>query len=264
MLYLGTHRPTWLRDPAMPALFVSRTTLPRCRRYRAQVPWAMDSGGFTELQRHGRWTISAAAYADLAATVVADVGSVSWVAPQDWMCEPQMIAGGRIGPLTFVGTGLSLAEHQDRTVTNLLELRALAPDVPFIPVLQGYELDDYLACVDMYRSAGVDLTAEPVVGIGSICRRQAMSEAVTIVRTVAEAGIRLHGFGFKQAGIAAAWPWLHSADSLAWSYNARADARHGVRCGQRKSCANCKHYALAWHRRTCALIGTPIQQVLAL
>lgn len=262
ILYLGTHRPTWLLDPFMPPLFVSRTTLPRCRRYRAQVPWAMDSGGFTELQRHGRWTISAAEYADLASRVVDEVGRVAWVAPQDWMCEPQMIDGGRIGPLSFVGTGLSLAEHQERTVANLCDLRALAPDVPFIPVLQGYELDDYLACVDLYTAAGVDLTVEPVVGIGSICRRQAMTEAVWIVRTVAEAGIRLHGFGFKQAGIAAAWPWLVSADSMAWSYTARASK---VRCSAtRKSCSNCKHAALDWHHRTSNLIGTPIQEALAL
>lgn len=262
MLYLGTHRPTWLRDPAMPALFVSRTTLPRTRRYRAEVPWAMDSGGFTELQRHGRWTIGAPEYADYSARVVDEVGSVAWVAPQDWMCEPQMIDGGTIGPLRFVGTGLSLAEHQDRTVANLLELRALAPTVPFIPVLQGYALDDYLTCIDLYTAAGVDLTAEPVVGIGSICRRQAMGEAVHIVRTVAEQGIRLHGFGFKQAGIAAAWPWLVSADSMAWSYTARASKQ---RCSEsRKSCSNCKHAALAWHRRTTALIGSPIQEQLAL
>lgn len=262
MLYLGTHRPAWLRDPAMPPLFVSRTTLPTTRRYRSAVPWAMDSGGFTELQRHGRWTITATEYADTAAEVVADVGSVAWVAPQDWMCEPQMIDGGSIGPLTFVGTGLTLAEHQDRTVANLLELRALTPDVPFIPVLQGYTLDEYLACIDLYATAGVDLTVEPVVGIGSICRRQAMSEAVEIVRTVAEHGIALHGFGFKQAGIAAAWPWLVSADSMAWSYRARASK--GRCSASRKSCANCKHYALDWHRRTCALIGTPIQEALAL
>ena len=30
---------------------------------------------------------------------------------------------------------------------------------PVIPVLQGWTLDDYLACVDLYASAGVDLAA---------------------------------------------------------------------------------------------------------
>jgi hypothetical protein len=261
-LFLGTHRPSWLRDPAMPSLFVSRTTLPTTRRYRAVVPWAMDSGGFTELQRHGRWTLTAAEYADLVRGVIADVGMVEWVAPQDWMCEPQVIAGGRLGPLTFAGTGLDVATHQRLTVENLLELRDTAPEVPWVPVLQGFTVDEYLACVDLYAAAGVDLTVEPLVGIGSVCRRQAMTEAVQIVRTVAELGIALHGFGFKQAGIAAAWPWLASADSLAWSFNARADARRGIRCGERKSCANCKHYALAWHARTSAMAGAPIQDQL--
>ena len=51
-----------------------------------------------------------------------------WAAPQDWMCEPAIIAK----------TGLAVVEHQRRTVTNFLELQALAPDLPFIPVLHGW------------------------------------------------------------------------------------------------------------------------------
>ena len=45
----------------------------------------------------------------------------------DWMCEPAMLAR----------TGLTVAEHQAGTVANYLELRAAAPELPFIPVLQG-------------------------------------------------------------------------------------------------------------------------------
>lgn len=144
-LYLGTHRPTWLRDGDTPPLFVSRSTLPRSRRYRAATRWAMDSGGFTELQRHGAWTVSPQQYADECSAVVEQIGSVDWIAPQDWMCEPFVIDGGRFGPLSFVGTGLSVDVHQGLTVANLVQLRELAPTVPFIPVLQGYTVDDYHA-----------------------------------------------------------------------------------------------------------------------
>lgn len=263
-LYLGTHRPSWLRDGAMPPLFVSRTTLPVRRRYRAAGRWAMDSGGFTELQRHGRWTISAEAYAEECQVVVDEIGSVDWVAPQDWMCEPEVVAGGRIGPLVFVGTGLTVLEHQHRTVDNLCRLRELAPGVPFAPVLQGYTLEDYVRCASLYEAAGVDLAAEPIVGVGSVCRRQHMPAAVEIFATLHSAGLRLHGFGFKRAGIAACWPWLESADSLAWSYNARADARRGVRhgCTRDASCANHKHYALEWWRAAVELAAAPIQLTL--
>ncbi len=50
------------------------------------------------------------------------------------MCEPQIVAR----------TGLSVREHQERTVANYLTLRSIAPDLPFIPVLQGWRIADYL------------------------------------------------------------------------------------------------------------------------
>jgi hypothetical protein len=90
-----------------------------------------------------------------------EIGRLAWAAPQDWMCEPWIIAK----------TGLSIAEHQRRTVENYLTLRTLAPDLPFIPVIQGWRRSDYLACVEMYVEAGVDLATAPVVGLGSVCRR---------------------------------------------------------------------------------------------
>lgn len=37
-------------------------------------------------------------------------------------------------------TGLTVREHQERTIANFLELRRIAPGLPFIPVLQGWAL----------------------------------------------------------------------------------------------------------------------------
>ena len=62
------------------------------------------------------------------------------------MCEPFIIAK----------TGLSVREHLRRTVASYLRLKELAPDLPFIPVLQGWQLADYLECAAMYEAAGVD------------------------------------------------------------------------------------------------------------
>ena len=50
------------------------------------------------------------------------------------MCEPAIVAR----------TGLTVLEHQERTVASYLELRALAPHLPVIPVVQGWHLADYL------------------------------------------------------------------------------------------------------------------------
>src|SRR5271156_4768107 len=114
------------------------------------------------------------------------------------MCEPIVIAGGQAGRLRFAGTRLSVAEHQRRTVASYLHLRDIAPDLPFIPVLQGFTCQEYQECADLYAAAGIDLTAEPLVGLGSVCRRQATAEAHQIITALHARGItRLHGFGVK-------------------------------------------------------------------
>jgi hypothetical protein len=139
-----------------------------------------------------------------------------WVCVQDWMCEEWITAK----------TGKTVAEHQQLTVESVLLLRALAPDLPIIPVIQGWSLPDYVACVALYAAHGIDLRAEPVVGLGSVCRRQATDEIHTIVSVLSAMGIRLHGFGVKTAAIEAVGGLVHSADSEAWSYGARRRIVH--------------------------------------
>jgi hypothetical protein len=156
------------------------------------------------------------------------------------MCEPVMLAR----------TGLSVCEHQKRTVRSVVELIDAAPDLPFVPVLQGWTAGDYLRCVELYQRHDVDLWRAPVVGLGSVCRRQATAEIEDIALSLAGLGLRLHGFGVKTAGLARYAEHLASADSLAWSYEARrTDPLPGC---THKNCANCLTYALAWHARVIA------------
>jgi hypothetical protein len=246
--YLGTHRPFWLWNvtdvplfPVLGELRKRRTPFPR-----ATTDWALDSGGFTELSKHGRWTIPLEEYVAFVRRCRDELGRLQWASPQDWMCEPWILKE----------TGLTVAEHQHRTIENYLELRATAPDLPFIPVLQGWELADYHRHADAYADAGVDLTTQPVVGVGSVCRRQATSEIVWIVEQLHARGLRMHGFGVKIEGLAKYADALVSADSLAWSAWARRDANKGTRrgCGK-KTCANCLHYALAWRERVLSSIA---------
>ena len=236
LFYLGAHQPHWLQIAGFP-LFVSHRQLARRRGplRPAACRWALDSGGFTELSLHGRWITCAADYVEAVARYAAQAGQLDFAAPQDWMCEPHILAR----------TGLSVREHQDRTVASYLELRALAPHLPFIPVVQGWQLADYLACVDLYRSAGVDLTREPLTGLGSVCRRQSTGQIAVIVTTLASLGLRLHGFGIKTTGLHLYGHLLASADSMAWSYAARrAPALPG--CTGHRNCANCLAYAASW------------------
>jgi hypothetical protein len=235
--FLGTHHPNWLRDPRFTdvPLFVSHRSLRRYKKLpRAVGSWALDSGGFTELSMHGRWTLPAAEYARAVNRYADEVGGLAWASPQDWMCEDKMLEK----------TGLSVDEHQRRTVDSVQELRALG--VPVIPVLQGSAWRDYWKHVEDYDRAGVDLRREPVVGVGTMCRRQETGGAAELMHGLARYGIRPHGFGFKTTGLRASADVLASADSLAWSYGARYAAPLPECVGRHKSCANCQLWALRW------------------
>lgn len=243
--YLGTHRPNWLASAGVP-LFVSHGTLRSYRTLpRAVAPWVLDSLGFTELSQHGRWTIPARDYAAAARRYGAEVGSMVWAAVQDWMCEPFITAK----------TGLTVADHQARTIASYLDLRSIAPDVPWTPVLQGWRPDDYRRHVDDYDRAGVDLRRLPVVGIGSVCRRQHTAEVEDLIRALAHRGLRLHGFGFKTLGLERLGSVLASADSMAWSFRARREGRAVCGSTRHTNCANCLDFALAWRERVLAALA---------
>jgi hypothetical protein len=217
----------------------TRRTLPR-----ATAPWVCDSRGFTELSSHGRWTIGAREYAAALTGYAEQIGRLQWASPQDWMCEPFITAK----------TGKTVAEHQQLTVESVLLLRELAPGVHIIPVLQGWTLPDYLACIDLYAAHGVDLRAEPVVGLGSVCRRQASAEIATIVSVISAIGIQLHGFGVKTEAMDTYGPLLTSADSFAWSYGMRRRVRHCAH-GLTRWAANCPACARAWRLDVLDRIG---------
>ncbi len=234
LFYLGTHDPSWLGLTSVP-LFLSHQRLRRRRALpRARGPWALDSGGFSELSIRGTWTISPADYVAAVRRYRDEIGGLRWAAIQDWMCEPEVLKM----------TGLSVAEHQRRTVASYLELKSLAPEIPWAPVLQGWALGDYYDCIKGYERAGVDLRALPVVGVGTVCRRQATIRTCFLLGDLARQGLKLHGFGFKVEGLRNVAEHLVSADSLAWSFNARKNPP--LPGHTHKHCNNCLDYALEW------------------
>jgi hypothetical protein len=235
--YLGTHQPSWLaRDLGVP-LFVSHRRLAGRRSLpRATGPWALDSGGFTELSMYGCWRTDARTYIAAVRRYSEEIGHLEWAASQDWMVEERVRAR----------TGASVRTHQLRTVANYLQLRDLAPELPFMPPLQGDSVTDYHRCADLYERHGVDLAALPRVGVGSICRRQHSGEVEQIVRSLAGRGLRLHTFGAKVLGLARYADAICSSDSLAWSFR----GRYVPGCSpSHRTEANCLTFALNWHRR---------------
>jgi hypothetical protein len=94
----------------------------------------------------------------------------------------------------------------------------------------------------------VDLTAEKVVAVGSVFNRQTDPSISWLLKRLHVRGIKVHALGFKKPGLKRSGRYLASADSMAWSFEARMlpeknrcrdDATHRV-------CNNCYEYAWKW------------------
>jgi len=243
VFYLGTHVPNWLwRSDIRHPLFVSNRTLSRYKNYKkGSVVWCLDSGGFSELSLYNKWLTTPNQYISQVRRYKDEITNLIWAAPMDWMCEPVMINK----------TGKSVTEHQQLTCENFAYLRSEAPDLPFIPVLQGWDPDDYYRHDEMYKTYGFQLDKEQTVGVGSVCRRAKVDGMAKVFNNLAKQNYKLHGFGLKQDGIKLFGKDLTSSDSMAWSFGARMAGRQGLySCGTKhettKNCANCITWAQMW------------------
>ena len=235
--WLGTHHASWLTKAAVP-LFISNRTLARRKKLPEKaVPYAIDSGGFTELSLYGEWRTSPEEYIRLLRRYRDEIGPMEWAASQDYMCELEVLAR----------TGATVKEHQALTIERYLQLRTLDADLPIIPVLQGWTAPSYQRHVDAYLAAGIDLAQEPLVGVGTICRRTNSVGISLLLGELTRQGLSLHAFGAKAAGLRLLPPpGVASSDSLAWSYGGLYIP--GCSAGH-KSESNCIHHAMEWRER---------------
>lgn len=249
IFWLGTHKPVWLgrAEVGVPLMVSHRTLHGRATLPRAVAPWVLDSGAFSEVRACGpdAFADGPEPYAEAVHRYAEEVGRLVWFAGQDWMCESFMLAR----------TGLSLDDHLHRTVDGHCALEPLVSDVDadLVPTIQGDQPVDYERCIRFYEEAGVDLRSYPVVGMGSVCRRQSTNGIAGLVHDLAADGYRLHGFGVKRTGLSELADDLASSDSMAWSFDARhADPLPGCRHGRHGTspCANCPRYALRWRTET--------------
>lgn len=214
--FCGLHQPSDAQH--FEACFVSVNRL-RGRKGPFTVgDWIMDSGAFTEISTHGDYRTTVAEYASEIRRWSTNGNLLAAVA-QDWMCEPWIVER----------TGLSVLEHQRRTIERFDSLTAEdTAGVYVMPVLQGYVPTDYVRHLTAY---GDRLARGAWVGVGSICKRNASPRAVEAVLLAirdARPDLRLHGFGLKSTALRSAlvFDLLHSADSMAWSFQARKAGRN--------------------------------------
>jgi hypothetical protein len=252
--FLGTNEPSWLaREDVSVPLCVAYPRLARLKGAlpRARAPWILDSGGFNQITQNGRYPWgSEQSYVRAVKRYAEEIGNLRWAAAQDWMCEAPALAS----------SGRSVRDHQRLSIENYLTVRYLesAPrgESLFVPPLQGDSRDAYLRHVDDYARYGIDLTEAPMVSVGSVCRMQSTPEIGRVLSALASLGLRMHGFGVKTLGLRRHGHLLDSADSGAWSTNARRNAddlyievpEHTHPRGG-KTCSSCPVYALAWRER---------------
>lgn len=204
-------------NPDFPAsgLMISVNQLrKRKSNFKCDRAWIMDSGAFTEISRFGRYRFSPEEYWQQVCRW-AECNHLIMAISQDWMCEPFILKK----------TGLSIADHQRLTIDRYDALQKFTSPatIPIMPVLQGYQISDYLQHLYDY---GDRLNDNHWVGVGSVCRRNGNpGEIIQILKSIKliKPGLRLHGFGLKL--IALQNPeiqrLLYSADSMAWSYPKR-------------------------------------------
>lgn len=214
--YVGLHQPSDARHFDRCMVSVSRL---RKRRSDFDVgEWMMDSGAFMELKLFGRYRDSVATYAAHIRRW-ARCGRLMAAVAQDYMCEPFMLDR----------TGMDVATHQRLTIERYDALLAEDVGTYILPVLQGYRPHEYVAHLAQY---GARLVSGAWVGVGSVCKRNGDPAAIrdvlyAIRRTRPD--LRLHGFGIKRTALSSALvrDYLHSADSMAWSFAARKARRNG-------------------------------------
>jgi len=200
----------------LPRTFISINRLQRRKSDFEVRDWIMDSGAFTEISTHGRWTKTVEEYAEQIERW-RRCGNMLAAVSQDWMCEPFITEK----------TGLTIAEHQDMTITRYDRLQS-ETDALIIPVLQGYHPRDYVAHVRAYGSL---LKPGAWTGVGSVCKRntdpRVIEHILRLIKTE-RPDLRLHGFGLKITALRRLpiRALLHSADSMAWSFAARKDGRN--------------------------------------
>lgn len=172
--------------------------------------WIMDSGAFSRITS-GKGHLSVKRYAKLIKRWSANGNMLAAVA-QDYMCESFVLDR----------TGLTIADHQRLTVHRYRRLLEEMGDHPayIMPVLQGYEVQDYLSHLDQY---GDLLKPGMWVGIGSVCKRNASPAVIENLLMAIKAkrpDLRLHGFGIKQTTLRSGIvrELLYSADSQAHSF----------------------------------------------
>lgn len=213
-----------------------------------ELDFALDSAGFTVARAWKRsgtqpglggifpWTL--AQHMELAFSCGA-----SWWAQPDMCCEPEIASSKEEIDFRVRATATFLEACMRQLYAWQADLATHLPVStvgnlawPCVPVIQGWEVDDYMRSLDLMMQVWQrwePWVAPPaLIGVGSVCRRSLHHPRhglFAILRGLdgrLPRGARVHLFGVKGSGLAELknLPWVASADSMAYDFTERVNA----------------------------------------
>lgn len=189
-------------------------------------PWSginrlfIDSGGYSFIKGKGDYQTSPQQYVEYIKRVRPERFAL-----RDYPCERDVLDKH----------DRTVADHQRMTteahkkLLGVIEQRDVRAE--WYPVVQGYEISEYLEHLDELRSEGL---IDNRLAIGSICGRETVEEIEDIITAINAKvpDVKLHGFGVKQPALLqndTVISKLDSADSQAYNirgmYESRNDSR---------------------------------------
>ena len=185
---------------------------------------SIDSGGFTAAQRWGEYPWTVEEYVEFIRKSSENV-RLDFCAVMDYACEPDV--NRTVNPTNI--------DRIKATVENEALCIAAAPDLPWLPVLQGDNLSEREFDIEYRAKNNVEI--KPYMGIGSVCKRGA-KKAREVVRFYAGTltGVRYHAFGLDVRALnkCDVLRNIKSWDSYAWAFGRgmRSVGGHKIREGE--------------------------------
>ena len=188
----------------------------------------IDSGGYSFFRRWGEYPFSIAKYIEFIYILKDDnMYPITLCAIRDYPCEPDINR-------SQISTN---KERIQKTVSNAVECFQADGNLPWIPVIQGYTIEEYLSCIQLYEDVGIPLD---YIAVGSLCSRKGnLHEIRKILTTIKQrTGAKLHSFGLSLVYLKdpIIFNTLYSSDSAAWNYRvfSHDDKQEAVRTYQTK------------------------------
>lgn len=166
----------------------------------------LDSGGFQFMTQFKDYPYPPSRYVDYVNTF-----KPHFYASMDYPCEPELLEIHKT----------TVKEQIEKTIEKNAELIDIPSESILIPVIQGWNPEDYTYCVDRLRENGL---LSNYMAVGSLCIRKSIKNVKKVISALREAlprSVKLHGFGLKIDSFKHRYVFdnLYSSDSMAWLFN---------------------------------------------